>query len=78
MLSIKSECLDHFIVGGETHLRDLVSQYVAHYNTARPHQGVGNRPLGSAESPEPSPLAARDIVCDARLGGLLRHYRRAS
>src|ERR1019366_9459225 len=42
VLSIKSECLDQFIVFGEDHLRHLVNEYVAHYLEERPHQGVGN------------------------------------
>jgi putative transposase len=77
--SIKSECLSHFIVFGLAHLRYLVDAYVDWYNTVRPHQGVGNRPLTTAEIPEEDELASLStIVCDERLGGLLRHYRRAA
>ncbi len=35
--SIRRECLDHFIILGEGHLRHLVSEYLAHYNEERPH-----------------------------------------
>ena len=40
--SLRHECLDRFVVLGETHLRHLVSEYLAHYNAERPHQGKGN------------------------------------
>jgi len=75
--SIKHECLNHFVVFGEKHLRYLINEYVDYYNTVRPHQGLGNRPIGHLrladedDGPDPS-----HIVCDARLGGLLKHYHR--
>ena len=60
----------------EAHLRHLIDQYVEHYHRERPHLGVANRPL-SGLSPPDSGEPAGTIVCDERLGGLLRHYRRA-
>ena len=54
MQSIKQECLDHFVVFGENHLRHIVSEYVAYHNEDRPHQGVGNtrlRVIGAKEPP---------------------------
>ena len=63
---------------GETHLNHLVREYVSHFNTERPHQSLGNRPLPDAGEPEPDvlPFPERGVVCDKRLGGLLRHYHR--
>ena len=79
VLTIKSECLDHFIVFGEAHLRYLISQYMAYYLQERPHQGVGNRPLTAEPPPPHAPVAAaRTVVCDERLGGLLKSYRVAA
>lgn len=75
----EAECLDHFVVFGETHLRHLLSEYLAYYHPARPHQGLDNRPLGWTESSlaeNTGPLGK--VVCEVRLGGLLRHYRRAT
>jgi putative transposase len=79
VLSIKSECLDHFIVFGEDHLRHIVSEYDTSCNQHRPHQGIGNIPISAA--PEPlarETSAAREVLCQERLGGLLRHYHHAA
>jgi len=77
--SPKSECWNHFIVFGEAHLRYLVDSYVAFYNTQRPHQGLGNKPLAPSDiSTEDVHLPLGEVLCDERLGGLLRHYRRAA
>ena len=78
--SVKAECLDHFIVFGESHLRHLITEYTDHYyNTVRPHQGMDNVPLTGCLPAETSAVRAEDIVCEERLGGLLKHFhRRAS
>ena len=70
-LSIKQECLERVVPLGEAHLRELVNEYVQHYQYERPHQGLGGE------------LIARQRVCGTgpiltrrRLGGLLNHYER--
>lgn len=69
--------LDHFIVFGERHFDHLVSQYVEHYHTERPHQSKGNVPLtGEWQECEGGPPDPDAIVCRTRLGGLLKHYER--
>jgi putative transposase len=77
--SIQQECLDHFIVCGAGHFDYLVSEYVAHYHTERPHQSLGNVPL-TGEWPEVDKGRPPDgeIVRRERLGGLLKHYERAA
>ena len=70
--SIKSECLDRMIIFGEAHLRYLISEYVQHYHTERAHQGLDNMLI------EPPPQGTGKIVCQERLGGLLKFYRRAA
>ena len=77
--SIKEECLNHYIVFGEHHLRYLVDEYVTFYNTLRPHQGKDNKPLTPQKLiPEPSEDDLDNIICESRLGGLLKHYRYAA
>ena len=73
--SIQQECLDHFVVLGEKHLNHLISEYVEHYNTERPHRALEKPPL-SADPPEATTKG--HVVCKERLGGLLRHYHRAA
>jgi putative transposase len=44
--SIQDECLNHIIFFSEAHLRRVVEAYIRHYNTVRPHQGIGNATVG--------------------------------
>jgi putative transposase len=84
--SIKTECLDHFIVFGESHLNHLCNEYLAHYHDDRPHQGMDNERLVKPKShgrPPTKPVTiAKQIVplaevrCKQRLGGLLKSYSR--
>src|SRR5262249_45970427 len=76
--TIKGECLDHFLVFGEDHLRYLIKEFLIHYHQCRPHQGLGNVPLNGLPAPPIARVTIADIVCEERLGGLLKHYRRAS
>ena len=66
--SLQVECLDHFLVFGEKHLDYLVREYIEHYHTERPHQGLGNRRV---EEPPPD-VGKGEIVVRTRLGGLLK------
>jgi putative transposase len=72
--SVRRECLDHFIILGETHLRHLLKEYEEHHNLERPHQGIGNVPL----TPQPQSESEGSIECRERLGVLLKHYYRKS
>jgi len=76
--SAKTECLDHFVVFGENHLEFLLREYEQYYNTVRPHQGLGNKPIGVIALPPPAPneLEPSQVQCESRLSGLLRHYYR--
>jgi len=55
-----------------------IREYEDHYNTVRPHQGIGNKPIGITAMPpsDTEPSLAGQIQCAERLGGLLRHYWR--
>ena len=77
--SLQQEALDHFIVFGEQHFDYLVSEYVEHYHSERPHQAMGHRPLtGEWPEPEEPPSDRVDVVSRERLGGVLKSYSRAA
>jgi putative transposase len=73
--SVRAECLDHLIILGEAPLRAILRSYGVYFNTARPHQGIGQKvPHGPPESP----TAGGAIVELPVLGGLHHEYRRAA
>jgi transposase InsO family protein len=75
VLSIKSECLDHLILFSEPQVRRACTEYVEHYHGERNHQGLANQLIDN------SAIAANNdghVMCDERLGGLLKFYRRAA
>ena len=70
--SAREECLDHLLIAGETHLQRVLTEYVAFYNQARPHQGLAQRCPVARPAPVPDgPVRRHD-----RLGGLLHDYDR--
>jgi putative transposase len=78
--TLRTECLDHFLILGEAHLAYLVREFVEHYHQERPHQAKGNVPLREVDEPEPRilPFPSGEVKCKTRLGGLLKHYYRAA
>ena len=47
--SIQRECVDHIVVTGEQHLRDILACYVGYYNAVRTHLSLGKHaPIGRA------------------------------
>jgi transposase InsO family protein len=73
--TIRTECLDHFVIFGERHLRHLVHQFVEHYNTERFHQGIGGQLITGAYASNDNEVGAM-VHRRSRLGGLLNFYHR--
>jgi putative transposase len=69
----RRECLDRVIILGERHLRQVLREFVEHYNAARPHRALDLRPPLARERPI---LATGTIVRRDRLGGLIHEYSR--
>jgi putative transposase len=76
--SVRRECLDHLLLLGEAHLRRALGEYVAYFNAARPHQGLGQRVPATSVVPVPARHHAGDIVAVPILGGLHHAYQRAA
>jgi len=74
--TIRSECLDHFVIFGERHLRHLIKQFIEHYLMERYHQGIGSQIIKPKTSPGNDNAMLGPIECRSRLGGLLNYYYR--
>lgn len=70
------ECLDHVLILGERHLREVLAEYARHYNEHRPHQGLQQEP------PQCRPGHAVDITARIErkqvIGSLISEYQRAA
>jgi hypothetical protein len=55
--SKKSECLNRMIFFGQASLQHAISQFMAHYQTERNHQGLENRLV------EPGPISCHLTPC---------------
>jgi putative transposase len=69
--TIKESCLDRVILFGESNLRRMLRQFLAHYHGERNHQDLGNHLLCST-----SQILTGSVVRRQRLGG--HYYRRAA
>ena len=69
--SIRRECLDHVIIGGEVHLRRVLESYARYYNEVRTHRSLGK----DAPLTRPVQHLGRVNSCPV-LGGLHHHYVR--
>ena len=78
--TLRRELLDRTLILNQAHLRAVLAEYQEHYNTARPHQGIGQR----VPDPDPAPrvTAADPGTCQIRrkpvLSGLINEYERAA
>jgi putative transposase len=75
MGSVRRECLDHILIINERQLGKTIAEYVAYYNHARPHQGIGQRIPDRGESDMQTEHPAYTIKSNAFLGGLHHDYR---
>ena len=79
--TLRRELLDRVLIVGERHLHAVLIEYQAHYNMARPHQGIGQ----SVPGDEPDAPRATMIDVDSErirrkpvLGGLINEYTHAA
>jgi hypothetical protein len=74
--TVRNECLDHFVIFGERHLRHLLKEFGEHYLTERHHQAIGSQIIRPRAAPSNDNGTLGVIGCRSRLGGLLNYYGR--
>ena len=80
--TLRREILDRVLILGEQHLRAVLTEYQAHYNTGRPHQSIAQRVPDDDRAP---PRATVTTEVDAQqirrkpvLSGLINEYMHAA
>jgi len=70
--SLREECLENLLIINETHLRNVLNEYLAYYNERRPHQGLDQ------QSPIPRSVCQTEgkIIRHKVLGGIINDYHR--
>jgi putative transposase len=74
--TLRRECLDHLLIVNERHLRGVLTDWQAHYNEHRPHQGRHQQAPSDQQDRVvnlAAPTPRRPV-----LGGLINEYHRAA
>jgi hypothetical protein len=76
--TVRTECLDWLLIVNRHDLHRVLTAYLRHYNTARPHRGL----ILAVPQPTPTPTAtaapAQHIERIDVLGGLIHEYQHAA
>jgi transposase InsO family protein len=74
--TLRRELLDRLLIVNEHHLHKVLTEYLRHYNTARPHRSLGQLTPAQAGTcpPEQVNLAELRIQRKQVLGGLTHEY----
>jgi putative transposase len=79
--TLRREILDRTLILGQAHLRAVLTEYQEHYNTTRPHQGIGQR-VPDTEHHAPRVSTADTETWQIRrkpvLSGLINEYERTA
>jgi transposase InsO family protein len=77
--TLRRELLDQLLILGEHHLRQVLAEYLRHYNTGRPHRALGQlAPAQAGNRPPPIKLAERRVRRKPVFGGLTSEYHAAA
>jgi putative transposase len=72
----REQLLGRLLIVNERHLRQVLTEYLLHYNTARPHRSLSQLTPDQADSrpPDPVNLAEHRIRRKQALSGLTHEY----
>jgi putative transposase len=79
--TVRAECLDWTLIWNRRHLQQVLTGYLEHYNTGRPHRDIGLEvpvPAGRLRTVEQFIGPDERIERVDVLGGLIHEYRRAA
>jgi putative transposase len=77
--TLRRELFDRVLIVNERHLRRVLTEYLRHYNTARPHRALGQLAPSQAHARPPEiNLAEHPIRRKQVLGGLTKEYQIAA
>ena len=71
--TLRRECLDHFIILDEQHLRSVVTEFVQYYNLDRPHRTLRLETPVPVQRTVEGPVQSQPV-----LGGLHHVYKRVA
>ena len=77
--TLRRELPGRLLIVNEHHLRQLLTEYLTHYNTSRPHRAMGQLPPAQAHSRPPQvDLTEHRVHRKQILGGLINEYQMAA
>jgi len=72
--SCRVEMLDHVVVFGERHLRQLMREYASYHNQDRSHYALENKDAPVSRSIQPRPSPSAKVISFPRVCGLHHRY----
>jgi transposase InsO family protein len=78
--TLRRELSGRLLMVNEHHLRQVLTEYLLHYNTARPHRALGQLAPGQADPRPPKPINLADYPIRRKQvpGGLTHEYQTAA
>ena len=75
---VRRDLLDHIIPLSQSHLQNLLSEYMGYYNNVRTHQTLGGETPVKTVKPPPSKIKDTILISKPILGGLYHDYQKAA
>jgi hypothetical protein len=82
--TVRSQCLDWTLIWNQHQLHRVLTEYLRHYNTARPHRSLDLQPPSPADPIRRLTLVGQSSTVERTvrridvLGGLIHEYQHAA